>query len=145
MLREFFDEFKEFNDSELVANWHYASYVTSIGEREELVFADHASVLQYLPGNKWSLLILQTKEPKVFDHTRYLIQSLFGWWEQTEEQTELVLDLHGLGYQAVIPLKTLYDVQDLESVGTLEHRDRYGNLSEKERRRIIGVKIRRKV
>jgi len=136
MLREFFATFKEFNDPELVKLWTLHDEVPGI---EQLMFEGNASCLTERSGPSFSLVIASQLDSKIFDHTRYLIQYLWSYWNEEVDSGDLRIDLYGFGYQAIIPLEPLYPIKKIYSIGTIESVDRFNNSKEKEIRNLRAI------
>lgn len=144
MLKQFFESFSKANEDELVKLWNYSTYETKFGTREEIAFMDKSTFLQKMPTdplNEVSLLVINTKEQKVYGHARYLVQQLFVYCGRDE----LFIRLHGYAQQAVIPLKHAEGiaVEEVYAKGTIEHVDRFNNHSEKEVSKLSAIVLRR--
>lgn len=142
MLKEFYDHFKFSSEYGYCAEyWEHRSYETPYGVREELVFQGNESIIQKLPSGDLSLLLISGKQAQVLKHTSYLLLIMFKYLDVDE----LRVALHGVAYQAVIPLKgnPALVVEDVYATGTIERVDRFNNSSEKEVSKLVAVVIRR--
>jgi hypothetical protein len=135
MLREFMETFRESNGSDLADLWTYSGEVKGI---EQLMFLGNMAALTERQGPMFSLVVA-SNDLKVFDHTRYLIQCLWSYLRDDFDDAELRIELYGKAYQSIIPLKPLYNIEDVYSAGTVERVDRFENHSEKQVRTLTAV------
>lgn len=106
--------------------WKFKSFDTPWGQRQELQFETGDAVLMFLPDRTWSLVVIQSKEQKLYDHVRYILQSLFYDWDEATDGLPLTVTLRGMAYQAVVLLKQVpgIDVEENYGIGTMNARER---------------------
>lgn len=143
MLEEFFSAFEDSNDPKLVSLWESESSEVQGRTKHELVFDHRKVILGHVEGQRPFLMIQHgIHHDKLYDHARYLVQE-FVYWSIDQGQDKVRLDLIGTAYQAIVPLLKVprLKIEDVYARGTIETRDRYDNLKEKEVSKLVAVEI----
>jgi hypothetical protein len=140
-LRQFYDHFHEVAARSCHPLWKYSTYETKLGTREEVVFIGSAAIFQMMPPkSELSLLLMQTKERRVYTHATYLMSIACPYF--LEDVEEVVIGMYGQGYQAMLSVNNVA-VTAYNAEGLVERVDRFGNSHEQSVSRVSAVTIRK--
>jgi hypothetical protein len=134
MLREFKEWMVDSGDANVIELWTLYDEVQGV---EQLMFKGSGAALTYRVKAGLSFVVA-SKEQKVLDHARYLIQRLWFWWRENEEY-DMAITLYGQAYQTIIPLVPHFKVDHVYSNGTVERVDRFNNSHEQIVKNLVGV------
>lgn len=142
-LRACYNDFQAKSDSNIGHLWKYAEFETKLGIRREVSFIGGSVIVQEVPPHDdLSVIVIQTSENRVYKHAAYFLSFVADSFLQGQVQ-QLNVRTYGQAYQAFIGVNT-FSVEPVVATGTLEHQDRFGNLSEREKSHVNAVLIKRK-
>jgi hypothetical protein len=142
-LRACYNDFKSKSESAVSQLWRYAEFETSVGLRREVSFVGGSVIVQETPpNNELSVIVIHTSETRVYKHAAYFLAFVADSFLQGEVQ-QLTVRTFGQAYQAFIGVNT-FSVEAVVATGTLEHEDRFGTRSEREKSHVNAVIIKRK-
>jgi len=139
-LSSFFNHFSTVADPQVIPLWRYDEFDTKYGTRRELHFVGQAALLTETAEDRLEFVAIQTQEFRVYKHAGYMLALLAEFY--LDERPSVDIKLYGQAFQAFMTVNNV-NVEPITADGTVEHRDRFGNLSEKQVSKITAVHLTR--